>query len=161
MQIFFNSDLNTFTTPELCRYIEVKFYNQIQLHCNVIKLFIDDCKIDYEVFDLLTLLFNKFEMEINRIIKNDSLILFQKMIHLNFYSTEISLDKIKKKHSLIIELLQKIRVLFNNYIYLPSWNINTKLISNEFLELENTINNCIFIKENFLWIRIQNHSNAN
>jgi iron-sulfur cluster repair protein YtfE (RIC family) len=85
---------------------------------------------------LIHILLIKLENEINKLIKNDLLILFPKLKYSKDFGLTISLKSFEKSHLLIFDILRKIRELLNNYSHKPLWNIYTKLVCIECVYLE-------------------------
>jgi hypothetical protein len=47
-----------------------------------------------------------------------------------------------------------LRKLLNNYIQQPEWSNQFKICFNEIFSLEQTIQQVLYIKENFLWTKV-------
>jgi copper chaperone CopZ len=69
-------------------------------------------------------------------------------------NNSISLTPINIIHQRILTILQKIRELMNNYIQQPNWSSAYKICCNELYGLEQLIHYVLYVKENFLWTRI-------
>ncbi|HPA36856.1 MAG TPA: hypothetical protein PLA16_10835 [Chitinophagales bacterium] len=145
---------NDFTADELCHYLEERHYPQILTDFKMIERYIDQlvCSEDDESSTLIHAIFHKLETEVKQLFTKDKILLFPYII--NHQESSISLQPINQLHQRILGLLQRMRGLLNNYVQQPEWSSNRKICSNELYALEQSIQRVLYIKENYLWTKI-------
>lgn len=68
----------------------------------------------------------------------------------------INLEPVNQIHGKISTILMQLRKLMNNYVQQPGWSNQLKICCNELYALEQSIQHVLYIKENFLWTKINN-----
>lgn len=154
MHHFHVLNYNDFAADELCNYLDERYYNHILNDFNITQKYIEH--LSYEDAsknaDLIVTLFNKLRVEVNQLFVKDRILLFPHFIHSK--DTHINLQPINQLHQRILEILRKIRSLNNNYISQPTWSNLSKICSSELFSIEQSIEHILYIKENFLWTKI-------
>lgn len=145
---------NNFSPNEICQYLDDRYYSQVlQDFETVNKYIINLPQSDYtQSLELVITLFYKLETEINQLFVKDRILLFPHVISEQAFS--ISLVPINIIHQRIMTLLQKIREIMNNYVQKPTWSSAYKIFSNELYSLEQLIHHILFVKENYIWTRV-------
>lgn len=146
-----------FSPNELCTYLEERYYTQIINDFENTKKYLKDLLQDEysQNIDLVNSLFYKLEGETTKLFARDRILLFPHIT--NPTPAGICLKPMTEIHQRIIDLLQKIRGFMNNYVPQPLWSTNMKICCNELYVLEQEIQYVLYIKENFLWTRINNN----
>lgn len=146
---------NDFTPAELCNYLEERHYVQILSDLGSTKNYIETLTIeeDTPLIELINTLFHKLDLEINQLFTKDHILLFPYLIQNK--DTVINLAPINLIHQRIIDILQKLRGLMNNYVQQPGWSNHFKICSNELHSLEQNIHHVIYVKEVFLWSKVK------
>jgi iron-sulfur cluster repair protein YtfE (RIC family) len=149
---------NDLETEELCHYLEERHYVQILKDFETTEKYLQQLNSgdeDPEITDLLNALFSRLNLEVIQLFTKDRILLFP---HVKYHAEkEISLDPINQVHQRVMDLLQKLRGLMNNYVQKPRWSTQYKICCNELYALEQNIQHILYIKENFLWTKI-NHT---
>ncbi|HUM50715.1 MAG TPA: hypothetical protein PK431_02830 [Chitinophagales bacterium] len=145
---------NDFLPSELCLYLEERHYVQILSDLASTKKYIENLisTENIENGNLIQSLFIKLEDEIKNLFVKDRILLFPHII--KNYDVPINLAPINLLHQRISTILQKLRSLMNNYIQQPSWSNQYKICCNELYSLEENIRMVLYIKENYLWIKL-------
>lgn len=154
MQNFQVINYNDFLPNELCHYLEERHYVQILTDLNTTQKYLDNLIIseNTEEVTLLNALFLKLSTEINQLFVKDRILLFPHII--KNIQLEINLNPFNVLHQRINTILQKLRGLMNNYVQQPKWSNQLKICCNELYALDEKIRMVLFIKENYLWTRI-------
>ncbi len=145
---------NDFTADELCQYLEERHYKQILADMDAIQKYLENITYseDSDVIELINIVFQKLHDEVKQLFVRDSILLFP---HLkNNVEREICLTPINLLHHQINTILQQLRKLMNNYVQQPNWSNQFKICCNELFALEQSIQHILYIKENFLWTKI-------
>lgn len=149
-----------FEVGELCQYLEDRHYVQVLEDFETTGRYLMQLQPESEetkVIELLNALFNKLHVEVKQLFVKDRILLFP---HVKYHAEkEISLEPINQVHQRIIDLLQKMRGLMNNYVQQPKWTNQFKICCNELYALEQNIQHILYIKENFLWTKV-NHTSV-
>lgn len=145
-----------FTADELCHYLEDRHYTQILADMDSIQEYLINLtcnqNADSELMELTNVVFRKLHVEVKQLFTKDSILLFP---HLkNKSEIKINLDPVNQIHQKISIILQQLRKLMNNYVQKPSWSNQIKICCNELFALEQSIQHVLYIKENFLWTKI-------
>lgn len=145
---------NDFSTEELCKYLEYRYYPQVLLDMESIQKYIDDLRYDEdtELISVMDLVFNQLHSEVKQLITKDKILLFPHLI--NRIETPINLKPFIKIHQKINTVLMQLRKLLNNYIQQPEWSNQFKICFYELFSLEQSIQQVLYIKENFLWTKV-------
>lgn len=143
-----------FSPNELCHYLDDRYYSQILQNFETAQKYITELpEIEYTPsLDLVITLFHKLQLEVKQLFVKDRILLFPHVV--TQQSISISLAPINIIHQRIIILLQKIRELMNNYVQKPLWSSTYKIFCNELYGLEQLIHYVLYVKENFIWTRI-------
>jgi len=154
MQQLHNINYQNFSPNELCNYLEDRYYNQVIQNFQTTRKYLNDLiqQEHSQTIDLIIVLFNKLEIEAKQLFAKDRILLFPHIIAQ--HTAGICLKPINEIHQRIIVLLQKIRSLMNNYVQQPHWSALYKISCNELLGIEQMLNHVLYVKENFLWTRI-------
>ena len=147
---------NDFTSEELCHYLEDRHYTQILTDMESIQKYLVNLSIkdDSELIELINVVFRKLQAEVKQLFVKDNILLFPHM--LNNAHVKINLGPVNQLHKQISGVLQQLRKLMNNYVQQPSWSNQLKIACNELFALEQSIQHVLYIKENFLWTKINN-----
>jgi hypothetical protein len=65
---------------------------------------------------------------------------------------------IRDKNKKILSLLEKLRLIANNFILKPEWDADTRMFFEELFTLDQMVTQAIYLKENVLLPRIQKAS---
>ncbi len=150
-------EVNELSPPQLCHYIDQKQYTPIKQSLELVMqnaALRKDDQIESEKISLATLLFIRLKDETEQLIRNDRLVLFpliekewdpvlDKSIHL-------PLQMIRDKNKKILNILERLRQLANNYILKPEWSAETRMLLEELFGLDQMITQAIYLKENVL-----------
>jgi hypothetical protein len=145
---------NDFTADELCQYLEERHYTQILADMESIQNYLMNlnCLEDSEIVEVAIVVFSKLNTEVKQLFTKDSILLFP---HLKNNSTvKINLEPVNLIHGKISAILMQLRKLMNNYVQQPGWSNQLKICCNELYALEQSIQHVLYIKENFLWTKI-------
>jgi iron-sulfur cluster repair protein YtfE (RIC family) len=155
-------------TPEgLCNIIEYNYQAEIKQSRDKIRGYLNDnlqvLELSDSVSDLVHLLFQKLNDEVEHLFKKETVIIFPCIKH-HYNGTERILPdrcvensvyrNIQGTHKVILNLLQKLRQVLDNYITDPAWSIEWKDCLNEMFTLENKIYNWIHLEQNYLYPKI-------
>lgn len=145
---------NDFLPSELCHYLEERHYVQILSDLETAEKYLDNliASENIENASLIQSLFIKLEDEIKNLFVKDRILLFPHII--KKLNIPINLMPINLVHQRISNLLQKFRCLMNNYIQQPNWSNQYKIFCNELYSLEENIRMVLYIKENYLWTKL-------
>lgn len=154
MQNLHSINFQNFSPSELCSYLDERYYAQIINDLSTTEKYLLDFSSteDSPTLDLVIALFYKLQNEVKQLFVKDRLLLFPHIITKKISS--ISLTPINIIHQRILTLLQKIRELMNNYIQQPNWSSGYKICCNELYGVEQLIHYVLYVKENYLWTRI-------
>lgn len=149
---------NDFSAEELCHYLEERHYNQVLADMDSIQKYLNNLNgiENTEIVELTIILFHKLHNEVKQLFIKDQILLFP---HLkNKSAVQINLAPVNLIHQKISMLLQQLRKLMNNYIQQPDWSNQFKICCNELFMLEQSIQHILYIKENFLWTKVNINS---
>lgn len=154
MQKLHTINYQNFSPNELCNYLDERYYAQILHDFDSTEKYLSDLAHNEESqsIDLVITLFYKLQNEVKQLFVKDRILLFPHVVAEK--NNSISLTPINIIHQRILTILQKIRELMNNYIQQPNWSSAYKICSNELYGLEQLIHYVLYVKENFLWTRI-------
>ncbi len=154
MQNLHAINYHNFSPNEICHYLDDRYYSQIIQNFEKAKKYITELpEKEYSTsLELVITLFHKLQLEVNQLFIKDRILLFPYVV--NPQSLSISLTPINTIHQRIIMLLQKIRELMNNYVQKPAWSSAYKIFCNELYGLEQLIHYVFYVKENYIWTRI-------
>lgn len=147
---------NDFSADELCHYLEDRHYTQIITDMESIQSFLMNlnCLEESEIVEVTNVVFSKLYTEVKQLFTKDSILLFP---HLkNNVTVKINLEPVNQIHGKISTILMQLRKLMNNYVQQPGWSNQLKICCNELYALEQSIQHVLYIKENFLWTKIDN-----
>ncbi|MFN8259890.1 MAG: hypothetical protein U0X41_03015 [Chitinophagales bacterium] len=147
-----------FSVDELCHYLEDRHYTQILADMDSIQKYMVSlaCTDGSEVVELTNVIFRKLHMEVKQLFTKDSILLFP---HLkNKPDVLINLEPVNLIHQKISGILLQLRKLMNNYVQQPTWSNQFKICCNELYALEQSIQHVMYIKENFLWTKINTNA---
>ncbi len=136
---------------ELCLYLEQRHYKQVLSDLELAAKYINDAEQNEhtELTGLIKILFDKLDAEIKQLFVKDNLLLFPHFIK-NTH-TQINLAPVNAIHQRVMNILQKLRGLLNNYVQQPEWSNAFKICCNELYALEQNMQHILYVKENFLW----------
>ncbi len=157
-------------TPEgLCNLIEMDFIPDIQLSLEDIQKYFDKnihTKADPVSAELVALMFIKLKDELDHLFRKEKGILFP-FIKQSFAGTmrvgkskgidAKVIDSLNKTQKGIIQLLQKMRQVLNNYSPLSYSTPEWKDCVNDMFELENKIFQWIHIEQTLLYPKVVEH----
>jgi len=155
-------NVNDLDPIDLCNYLEHKCYSGIAQSIKTITHYIDDLSTmpeGVEQIQLCSLLFGKLKDEAEQLMRNDKLIIFP--LIRNDKGTKpctgrkLPVTLIRAMNQKIMLLLEKIRHHSNNYISKPSWGNTFKICNNELYQLEQQVQQVIYIKENTLLPKVE------
>ena len=120
---------NDFSADELCHYLEDRHYTQIIADMESIQSFLMNlnCVEESEIVEVANVVFRKLYTEVKQLFTKD-----------------------------ISSILMQLRKLMNTYVQQPGWSNQLKICCNELYALEQSIQHVLYIKENFLWTKINN-----
>lgn len=159
MQLLHSIDYHDFTIDELCDYLEERHYKQILSDMEITHYYLTHLSYTEQLdsAELINILFRKLQIELKQLFTKDSILIFP---HLKKRSeVYVNLEPINTIHQKINGLLQQIRKLLNNYIQQPHWSSSIKICCNELYSLEQEVQLVLYLKENFLWTKINAASN--
>ncbi len=155
-------------TPQgLCDIIEYKLQSEINDSAEKIREYLDEnlqvLELSDSVSELVHLLFKKLDDEVQHLFKKECVIIFPCIKH-HFKGTEKIVPSncvdnsvyrnIQGTHKVIVNLVQKLRQVLDNYATEPTWSKDWKQCLNEMFRLENKIYNWIHIEQNYLYPKI-------
>jgi iron-sulfur cluster repair protein YtfE (RIC family) len=155
-------------TPEgLCNIIEYRYQSEIRQCSENIRGFLTAnpqvLELSDSVSDLVHLLFQKLDDEVEHLFKKESVIIFPCIKH-HYNGTERIIPNtcvensvyrnIQGTHKVILNLLQKLRQVLDNYSTDPAWSHEWRDCLNELFVLENKIYNWIHLEQNYLYPKI-------
>lgn len=115
---------------------------------------IEDAQLDADKLTLATMLFVRLKDETDQLIRNDRLVLFP-LIEKEWepgadHGPHLPLQMIREKNKKILNILDRLRQIANNYILKPEWSTETRLFFEELFGLDQMITQAIYLKENVL-----------
>ncbi len=155
-------------TPEgLCNLIEFKYKQEIEDCCWNITEYLENnpqiLELSDSVSELAHLLFSKLNDEIRHLFKKETVIIFPCIKH-HYHGTQkmiptacmdnVVYRNIQGTHKVILNLLQKLRQVLENYQTEPQWSQDWKSCLDEMFTLENKVFNWIHIEQNLLYPKI-------
>lgn len=143
-----------FSSEELCQYLEERYYTQILSDMLTVQKYLTQlaCNEDSDVVSVMNVVFQQLEQEVKQLFTKDKLLLFpyfKKQTEVN-----INLQPVQQIHQKIQTILIQLRKLLNNYIQQPDWSNGYKICVNELYALEQSIHQVLYIKENYLWAKL-------
>lgn len=159
-------DYNSLMPEELCNYLEHKVYGSIRQllqTCHHYNGQLHTMEKDVPS-DLLGLVFMRLQDETQQMMRNDELIIFP--LIRNDKGTrpcparKLPVEMMRQMHQKILQLLEKIRMLSNNYIAKPGWSSAYKIYCSELFSLEQQLQQAIYIKENVLLEKVKDNFNG-
>jgi iron-sulfur cluster repair protein YtfE (RIC family) len=154
-------EVNELSLPQLCHYIEQKHYLPLRQSLATLKDHaekVKDAEIITEKLALAAMLFEKLMEEMEQVMRNDMMILFplimQHRDHATPANTHFPVQMIHEKNKKILNLLERLRSLANNFILKPEWDTETRLFFEELFTLDQMVSQAIYIKENVLMPRL-------
>jgi iron-sulfur cluster repair protein YtfE (RIC family) len=150
-------EVNELSPPQLCHYIEQKHYLPIRQSLATLREYAEKLQhsdIEPEKLGLAAMLFVRLMEEMEQVIRNDLMILFplvlQEVTGVRNSSIHIPLQMIREKNKKILNLLERLRALANNFILKPEWDTDTRMFFEELFTLDQMISQAIYLKENVL-----------
>ncbi len=154
-------EVNELSPPQLCQYIEQKHYLPIRQSLATLKDYAEKVKnseLDTEKLVLASMLFERLMEEMEQVIRNDMMILFPLIMQQHDHTTapniHFPVQMIHEKNKKILNLLERLRSLANNFILKPEWDTDTRLFFEELFTLDQMISQAIYLKENVLMPRL-------
>jgi len=150
-------EVNELSPPQLCHYIDQKQYIPIRQSLDAVMQSadkIEDAQLDADKLTLATMLFVRLKDETDQLIRNDRLVLFP-LIEKEWepgadHGPHLPLQMIREKNKKILNILDRLRQIANNYILKPEWSTETRLFFEELFGLDQMITQAIYLKENVL-----------
>jgi iron-sulfur cluster repair protein YtfE (RIC family) len=155
-------NINELEPADLCNYLEHKSYSGIQQSLQTISHYIEDLLQQpdgAEQVHLCSLLFAKLKDEVEQLMRNDTLIIFP--LIRNDKGTKpctarkLPVELIRTMNQKIMQLLERIRHQSNNYISKSTWGNALRICNNELYQLEQQLQQVIYIKENSLLPKVE------
>lgn len=155
-------------TPEgLCNLIEFRYQNDIKQSAEKIRAFLEEnvqiLELSDSVSELVHLLFQKLNDEVEHLFKKETVIIFPCIKH-HYNGTEKVIPtscventvyrNIQGTHKVILNLVQKLRQVLDNYQADSSWSKDWRNCLDEMFALENKIYNWIHLEQNYLYPKI-------
>jgi iron-sulfur cluster repair protein YtfE (RIC family) len=155
-------------TPEgLCNLIEFRYQTEIKQLTDKINSFLDEnvqiTELSDSVSELVHLLFRKLNDEVDHLLKKETLIIFpcikhhydgiEKIIPTSCVENTVY-KNIQGTHRVILNLVQKIRQVLDNYQTDPGWSKEWRDCLDEMFTLENRIYNWIHLEQNYLYPKV-------
>jgi len=154
-------EVNELSPPQLCHYIEQKHYLPIRQSLVTLREYAEKVQhtdVDPEKLGLAAMLYVRLMEEMEQVIRNDLMILFPLIMQQTDHSTtgniHIPVQMIREKNKKILNLLERLRSLANNFILKPEWDTDTRLFFEELFTLDQMISQAIYLKENVLLPRM-------
>lgn len=146
---------NYFTADELCQYLEERHYTQILSDMESIQKYLTNlsCTENSELIELISVMFQKLYAEIQQLFAKDRILLFPYLRSKS--ELQICLTPFNLLHQQVNSVLIQLRKVLNNYVQKPAWSNQFKICCNELFALEQSVQHVMYIKENFLWTKIQ------
>lgn len=158
-------EVNELTPPQLCHYIEQKHYAPIRQSLVTLAEYsnlMQHSDVEPDKLSVGHMLFGRLKEEMEQVIRNDSMILFPLIAQADakgrIREATIPAQMIRDKNKKILSLLEKLRLIANNFILKPEWDTDTRLFFEELFSLDQLITQAIYLKENVLLPRIQKAS---
>ena len=155
-------EVNELSPPQLCHYIEQKHYLPIRQSLATMREYaenLQNSEKDPEKLGLAAMLYVRLMEEMEQVIRNDQMILCPLIMRQNgdLSSGKLTLpaQMIHEKNKKILNLLERLRSLANNFILKPEWNTDTRMFFEELFTLDQMISQAIYLKENVLLPRLQ------
>lgn len=152
---------------QLCNYLEHDLYNDIRRTLQKVQNCISGAREDVGAAshaDLLNLLFIRLNGETHQMMQNDELVIFPLIRNDKGVkpcpARKLPVEVMRQMHREIMQLLEKVRSLFNNYIEENSWNKALKITCNEMLDLDLQLQKAVQIKEQVLLDKIKDDFNG-
>ncbi len=155
-------NMNDLEPADLCNYLEHKSYTGIQQSLQTISHYMEDLLQQpdgVEQVQLCSLLFAKLKDEADQLMRNDTLIIFP--LIRNDKGTKpctarrLPVALIRTMDQKIMQLLERVRHQSNNYISKPSWGTALRICNNELYQLEQKLQQIIYLKENSLLPKVE------
>lgn len=155
-------------TPEgLCNIIEYRYQAEIRHSAEKIQEYLHAnpqvVELSDSVSELVHLLFQKLADEVLHLFRKETVIIFPCIKH-HYRGTERIIPtncvensvyrNIQGTHKLILNLVQRLRQVLDNYHTDVSWSSAWKECLNEMFTLENKIYNWIYVEQNYLYPKI-------
>ncbi|QGW27600.1 hypothetical protein [Phnomibacter ginsenosidimutans] len=158
-------EVNELTPPQLCHYIEQKHYAPIKQSLETLAEYsnlLQHSDVEPEKLSVGHMLFGRLKDEMEQVIRNDSMILFPLIMQADakgrIREAHIPAQMIRDKNKKILSLLEKLRLIANNFILKPEWDADTRMFFEELFTLDQMVTQAIYLKENVLLPRIQKAS---
>jgi iron-sulfur cluster repair protein YtfE (RIC family) len=150
-------EMSELSAAQLCSYIEWKHYVPIQQAFKRLTALSDSAFENSSEMDNLTLatsVFGKLKEEMEQVVRNDLMLVFplisKKSVKESQANGKMPLEMIRAKNKKILQMLEKLRQLANNFLLKPEWNADTRLFFEELFALDQMITQAIYLKENVL-----------
>ena len=148
------------SVAQICNHFEHKQYLPIKDSFVVLDEGLEDLKIHYpqhEKLVLIEILFRKLRNEMEQTMRNDLLVLFPilKKKAEDAVLNHFPLQSIRDKNKRILNILNKVRLVCENYVRQPCWDATSKAFFEEMYNLDKQITESILLKENLLFPRLK------
>lgn len=155
-------NVNEMEPNDLCDYLELKSYSGIQRSLETVSHYMEDLSKgaeDAEKIQLVSLLYQRLKDEVEQLMRNDTIIIFPLIRNQQGKAPgsgrKLPEDMIRGMHKKIMQLLERIRQQANNYINKPNWSNAFRVCFNELYDLEQQLQQVIYIKENTLLPKVE------
>ncbi len=140
----------------LCNFIETECQPDINASFEKITGYFsveNNKEIPEPVFELAQLLYAKLDDEVQHLFRKESGLIFPAIKKASSGSPieQKIPDSIQTTQKVIINLLQKLRQITNNYVIQPNWSKEWKSCVNELFVLESKIHQWIYIEQSMLY----------
>ncbi|MCU0334857.1 MAG: hypothetical protein MUF62_07365 [Chitinophagaceae bacterium] len=154
-------EVNELSPPQLCHYIDQKYYTPLQQALSALEhqaSMLQHSDIDPEKMSVAHLLFSRLKEEVEQVIRNDRLIIFSVIDKLGAGRagavSQVPVQMIRDKNKKIISIIERLRQVANNFILKPEWDADTRLFFEELFLIDQMISQSIYLKENVLLPRL-------
>jgi iron-sulfur cluster repair protein YtfE (RIC family) len=151
--------------PGLCFLIENECHTAIETSFAGVQRYLSSGAapdLPLSVTELLEILYSKLTDEVHQLFRKETGLLFPAIRKQAADSSIIRIsipESIHHTHTVITNLLLKIRQLLNNYLIQPNWSKAWKTCVNELFQLEGKIHQWIYIEQNLLYPAVAQTSN--
>jgi len=155
-------------TPEgLCNLIEFRYQRDIKDSAEKISEYLERnaqvLELSDSVSELVHMLFLKLKDEVDHLFRKETMIIFPCIKHHYDGTAKVIPTKcventvyknIQGTHRVILNLMQKLRQVLDNYQTDPSWSKDWTECLDEMFTMENKIYNWIHLEQNYLYPKI-------
>ncbi len=151
-------EMEDMNISQICHHLEHKHYMPIQDSLGILKNGLNDVMLSYkdqEKLVLIEMLLQRLTEEIQQAIRNDLLVLFPLLTKGTATSfNRFPVKSVREKSKKIISILNKLRLVCENYIRKPGWDSISKMFFEEMYNLDRMVTDAVLVKENYLLPKI-------